>query len=132
MIGLDTNVLVRYFVQDHPGQSRIAEDVVEALTESEPGFISLVTLSELVWVLRSAYKSPPEELLEIVSGLLSSQEIRLQDSDTVRSAMGSARSSGVDFADALIAQLGLAAGCRATVTFDRAAGKLEGMDVLKA
>ena len=130
MIGLDTNVLVRYFAQDDPGQARIAEDVIDALTEASPGYVSLVTLSELVWVLKSSYSSPPNELLDIVSGLLTSQEIRLQEADVVRSAMGIARSSRIDFPDALICQLGLDAGCTATVTFDRKASVTEGMDLL--
>ncbi|MEO7147199.1 MAG: PIN domain-containing protein, partial [Terrimesophilobacter sp.] len=56
MIGLDTNVVVRYLVQDEPDQSARASEVIDVLTESEPGFLSLVTIVELYWVLRRAYK----------------------------------------------------------------------------
>ena len=71
MIGLDTNVLLRYLVQDDPVQSpRATEIITRRLTEEEPGFISLVTILEVVWVLKSLYKRSREEIANAIEMLL--------------------------------------------------------------
>lgn len=130
MIGLDTNILVRYLMEDDEAQASAAAEVVEALTEDEPGFISVVTIVELVWVLRRAYRVPERESLPVLEHLLSAHAIRPERSDVVRLAMRDALSTRVDFADALIARLGSAAGCTSTLTFDRAAAGLDGMTLI--
>lgn len=125
MIGLDTNVLVRYFAQDDVKQSRLADRLIDSLTDDEPGYVSLVTLIELVWVLKAAYGRGAHEVTEVVSGLLRSGEIQLQESESVRAAISAAPNG--ELIDALIGQLGMRAGCTTTVTFDRSAGGLPGM-----
>lgn len=55
MIGLDTNVLVRYIMQDDTKQSAKATQLIESLTSDEPGFIAMVSVVELYWVLTSSY-----------------------------------------------------------------------------
>lgn len=129
MIGLDTNVIVRYLVQDEPEQSAVASKVVDALTENDPGFLSLVTVVELYWVLRRAYKVSTARCTELFENLLDSRELRIDRESVVRAAFGACR-DGLDFADALIVELGRVAGCDHTVTFDRRAAESDQMRLL--
>lgn len=130
MIGLDTNIVVRYLVQDDPEQSTAASELIDELTETAPGFISLVTVVELYWVLRRAYKVSAGRCNELVEGLLDAREIRVDQDPVVRAALGDA--PDVDFADAVIAALGRAAGCDRTVTFDKRAARGGAMQLLHA
>jgi len=129
VIGLDTNVVVRYLVQDEPDQSSMASTVIDALTEKDPGFLSLVTVVELHWVLRRAYKISTARSAELVEGLLNARELRVDQDSIVRAALTASR-KGPDFADAVIAELGRAAGCEHTVTFDQRAAQSNGMRLL--
>lgn len=129
MIGLDTNVLVRYLVQDDPAQAAAASAVIDRLTENDPGYLSLVTVVELHCVLRRAYTISPARCGELIEGLLDSRELRVDQAATVRAALTASR-DGLDFADALIAELGRAAGCEHTVTFDRQAATSTAMRLL--
>jgi predicted nucleic-acid-binding protein len=130
VIGLDTNVLVRYFVQDDVAQSRAAERAVDALTEEVPGYVSLVVLCELAWVLGRAYRLPADEVITVIEGMLSARELRVQDPDVVHRAVRSSRDAPAGFVDALIVELADAAGCTETVTFDRRAAKLPSVRLL--
>ncbi len=129
MIGLDTNVVVRYLVQDEPDQSAMASTVIDALTEKDPGFLSLVTVVELYWVLRRAYKISTARCGELVEGLLDARELRVDQDSIVRAALTASR-GGLDFADAVIAELGRVAGCEHTVTFDQRAAQSNEMRLL--
>lgn len=129
MIGLDTNVVIRYLVQDDPVQSEVASAAIERLTEKEPGYLSVVTVIETYWVLRRAYSVGTDQCAEILERLLDAREIRVGHDDAVRMALAASR-GGLDFADALIAELGRAAGCVHTVTFDRRAAKGGAMQLL--
>ncbi len=129
MIGLDTNVVVRYLVQDEPDQSATASTLIEALTEQDPGFLSLVTVVELYWVLRRAYKISTTRCAELVEGLLDARELRVGQDSIVRAALTASR-GGLDFADAVIAELGRVAGCEHTVTFDQRAAQSKEMGLL--
>lgn len=129
MIGLDTNVVVRYLVQDDPQQSPIAAALVDDLTETHPGYVSLVTVVEVYWILRRAYKVSAARCVELLTGLLEARELRVDRDEIVRPALAAAR-SGLDFADAVIGELGRAAGCDHTKTFDRRAARHSVMQVL--
>ena len=129
MIGLDTNVLVGYVAQDDPDQSPRATELIEGLDADHPGFVSLVVLAEVYWVLRRAYRLEAARCADIVSGLLNSREVVLDQSAVVALAIKRSR-AGADFADALIVEAGRTAGCDRTVTFDRRAGRTAGMDLL--
>jgi predicted nucleic-acid-binding protein len=129
VIGLDTNVVVRYLVQDEPDQSAMASTVIDALTEKDPGFLSLVTVVELYWVLRRAYKISTARCGELVEGLLDARELRVDQDSIVRAALTASR-GGLDFADAVIAELGRVAGCEHTVTFDQRAAQSNEMRLL--
>lgn len=129
MIGLDTNVIVRYIVQDDPEQSAIAAELIEELTENAPGYLSLVTLVELYWVLRRAYRVDATRCVELLEGLLDARELRIDRDSIVRAALATVR-SGLDFADALVVELGRVAGCEQTVTFDEQAARNGAMQLL--
>jgi predicted nucleic-acid-binding protein len=131
MIGLDTNVLVRYFTQDDDRQAAAAERAIESLTEDDPGYIPVVVLVELVWVLGRAYRLPNDEVLEVVQGMLGAREFRLQQAEVVARATRASRTQSVDFADALIGGLARAAGCETTLTFDQAASQLDSMTLIE-
>jgi predicted nucleic-acid-binding protein len=131
VIGLDTNVVVRYLVQDDPGQSAAASALMENLTETNPGYLSLVTVIELYWVLRRAYKVGAVRCIELLEGLLDARELRVDQDAVVRAALVANR-GGLDFADAVIAELGRAAGCDHTVTFDQRAAREGAMQLLRA
>jgi predicted nucleic-acid-binding protein len=132
VIGLDTNVLVRYLAQDDPAQAAAATRLVEGLTSEAPGFISTVTLVETVWVLARAYRTPRAQIATILEGLLRSQELVIEAAESHYLALGLYRSTAVDFSDAVIAQAGRRAGCAETVTFDRRAAAGAGMRLLEA
>lgn len=129
MIGLDTNVVVRYLVQDEPEQSAQAGAVIDALTEKDRGFLSLVTVVELYWVLRRAYKLGVDACANLVDGLFDARELEMDQESIVRTALAASR-DGRDFADAVKAELGRAAGCHHTVTFDRKASQSAYMQLL--
>jgi predicted nucleic-acid-binding protein len=121
VIGLDTNILVRYIAQDEPSQSALATKLVEGFTAEAPGFVSTVTLVETVWVLARAYSTGKVEILQIVEGLLRARELVVEDAETHYLALNQFEATTVDYADAVIAQAGRRAGCEFTATFDRRA-----------
>lgn len=129
MIGLDTNVVIRYVAQDDAVQAGIATRTFDNLTESDQGYVSTVVLVEIDWVLRRAYKVERASAAAVLQGLLESSEINLERPDAVRRALNRV-ASGADFADALIAELGITAGCDYTATLDQAAARLAGMRLL--
>lgn len=127
MIGLDTNVLVRFFVADDEEQSARAARLIESrCTSDDPGHVDRVALCELFWVLARGYGYQRADIGRVVAGLLDSGDILVEDHDAVREALGAYQRSGADFADALIGHVNLARGCDATATFDRRAARLPG------
>ena len=130
MIGLDTNVLVRYIAQDEPSQSAQATKLIEGFTAEAPGFVSTVTLVETVWVLARAYKTAKAEILQIVEGLLRARELIIEDVETHYLALNQFEATTGDYADAVIVQAGRRAGCEFTATFDRRAAS-DGMQLLE-
>lgn len=129
MIGLDTNVLVRYVARDDPGQTAKADALLDRLSRDEQGFVAVLVVAELHWTLIRAYRYTRGQSAEVIANLLASAELVVQDAALVRSALGAA-GEGADFADALIASSAAAAGCGTTKTFDRRAARLPGMSLL--
>lgn len=122
MIGLDTNVLVRYLTQDDPDQAARATRIVEQeLTEETPGFIGLVVLVETVWVLQRLCRASAEEIRETVTDLLRSRDIVVENRDVVTRALALSRQNSCGFADAIIAASAFNAGCGKVISFDRGA-----------
>lgn len=131
MIGIDTNVLVRYVVRDDAAQTALADDLIDGFTTDEPGLVPLVVVVECWWVLGRAYDVPVDRRREFVEALLAAQELRVERSDTVRAAIRRTV-EGADFTDALIARAAAEAGCSAVMTFDRKAARSAGMQLLLA
>jgi predicted nucleic-acid-binding protein len=127
MIGLDTNVLARLFVDDDPAQARLARQfVADRCTARDPGFVDRVALCEMVWVLTSVHGYGRTAVVNVIEELLASRDILLEDDEAVRAALRTFAARAVDFADALIGQINRARGCEVTATFDRKAAKLDG------
>jgi predicted nucleic-acid-binding protein len=125
MIGLDTNVILRYLLQDDPKQTRQANQIVDRqLSEQTPGFISLVTVLEIVWVLRSLLKQNPSQIASHLENLLTADSLEVQNEQQVFDAVFALKRSTGEFEDALIGALNTWAGCSHTLTFDRKAAQL--------
>lgn len=119
MIGLDTNVLVRFFTQDDPVQFRQAQSFIQGeLSADEPGYINLIVLAEFVWTLARAYRFSKDEITSAVDALLDTDEIAIQHEEAVAAALALCKADKLEFVDALIAVVNRDAGCRETRTFD--------------
>ena len=130
MIGLDTNVLVRYVAQDDAKQSPKATRLIESLSADAPGYVSIVSIIELVWVLTGCYKSTKGEICEVLETLLRTKEIVVAHADTVWKALRLFKEGKADFADCLIERSANEAGCSYTATFDRDAAAYSGMKLV--
>jgi predicted nucleic-acid-binding protein len=120
VIGLDTNVLLRFLVQDDEVQAaRSARVIRQAVTRREPIVLNPVVLVEVAWVLGSSYEYSRGDIAAAFDDILDADGFEIADRDAVRAAVEDYRMSKADFADALIGRLNQRAGCRDTVTFDR-------------
>ena len=121
MIGLDTNVLVRYLTGDDERQFRTARRFLEEVeTAGDTVRVDHVVLAELSWVLQISYRFDRATLVAALERLLETVEITIEDRDVVRDALSDFASGKGGFADYLIGSRNRAAGCSMTVTFDRA------------
>lgn len=124
MIGLDTNVLVRYIVRDEAKQTAAATKLIESqCTEESPGFVSQLVLAELFWVLARGYGYSKPVLVQIFSKLLSAAELEIEEAADAWIALRMYESEPADLADYLIGRRALSAGCKTTFTFDKQAAK---------
>ena len=130
MIGLDTNVILRYVTQDDPVQSRIATKLMDKLSAEEPGYVSMILVVELVWVLQKSYNSGRQEIAAVVESLLRTKELTVERAELVSQAVRLFAEGRADFADALIERCADAANCNYTLTFDKAAAAAAGMRLL--
>lgn len=131
MIGIDTNVLVRYLAQDDPDQTEIATAFIEEnCTKDNLGFINHITLCEMCWVLKRLYKTPKEQLAEIIEQLLRTVQLLVHEPQVIWMALEEFKTDSADFPDCLIAQINLANYCSSTVTFDVKASKVAGFNLL--
>ena len=120
MIALDTNVIVRYITQDDSKQAAKANKLIEKkLTARKPGYITLVTLVEIVWVLDSCYQQPKASILNVIYALLTTRQIVVERADSVYIAIQRYRSGKADFSDAVISVVAEKDGCDSIVTFDK-------------
>jgi predicted nucleic-acid-binding protein len=127
MVGLDTNVLVRFLVGDDEEQFQRAEKLIrKSANAGDPVYISLLVLLETEWVLRSRYKLNKAEILGTFSELLSSMDLSFEDEPSIEEALFLWKDSPAQFADCLIGARHRALGCAATATFDSDAAKLPG------
>jgi predicted nucleic-acid-binding protein len=130
MTGLDTNLLVRYIMQDDAKQSQKATKLIESLTVDAPGFVSIISVVELGWVLTSCYGLTRGQLEQAFEALLRTKEIVIDRADQVLKALRVFKATTADFADCLIERSAADAGCDRTMTFDVGAAKLAGMTLI--
>ncbi|MDR3397954.1 MAG: type II toxin-antitoxin system VapC family toxin [Pandoraea sp.] len=132
MIGLDTNVLVRYFAQDDVTQAKKATALMESLSADQPGYVSQIALVEVVWVLGRCYSVERDQIKNIIESMVSTKQLVIEGADTVRKALRVfAASDKADFADCLIERSGHVAQCEYTATFDVMASKVVGMKLIR-
>jgi predicted nucleic-acid-binding protein len=130
MIGLDTNVLVRYIMQDDPKQSPKATKLIESLDADHRGFITLISVVELYWVLTSCYELSGQQVKQALEALLRSKQILVDHADQVLRALRVFDDGKADFADCLIERIAASVGCEQTMTFDVGAAKHAGMALI--
>lgn len=131
MIGLDTNVLVRYLTQDDAAQAHRANTVIADQAAAEARcFLSPVVLCELTWVLREAYDRSKPDLLKTLDLILATRQFEIGDRELVREAVEAFRAGRADFADYVIGAMGRQRGCAETVTFDQRLRGAPGFRVL--
>lgn len=129
MLGLDTNILLRYVLDDDAVQSPVAVRIVETeCTPNQPGFINHVVLCELVWTLASGYRQPRAKISELIAGLLRIDRLAVEEPQEVAAAIV-AFQAGADFSDALVAIRNQRLGCSTTLTFDRKVARLSPMQL---
>lgn len=127
MLGVDTNVLVRYLTRDDKSQYEKARRLIaREVAKGEPVLVSLLVLLETEWVLRSRYELAKAEIVTAFSALLDTAALAFEDEPSVENAVYSWKDSAADFADCLIEARNRRLGCRATATFDGRALKLSG------
>jgi predicted nucleic-acid-binding protein len=130
VIGLDTNVLLRYFLIDDPIQSPMARLVMASLDSSNPGWVGVATVLELVWVLKSKNRAPRSTIAATIEQLLAKDALIVERDAIVALAVRRFRFSRAEFADCLVAASAQAAGCSKTVTFDHIAARDAGMELI--
>lgn len=131
MIGLDTNVLVRYIMQDDAKQSPKATKIIEALDGIEQsGYVTLVSIIELVWVLGVSYELTHAQVAQALDSLLRAKQLKIENADQVIRALRVFNAGKSDFADCLIERSANSAGCEKTITFDVNASKHSGMTLV--
>lgn len=131
MIGVDTNIIVRYIMQDDPVQSAKAIRIIEReFTEQDPAFISLATVLETAWVLKSFYGLSSQQVAQAMERMLQIESLNIQNEHEVSAATRVLKTGQGSFEDALIAALGTWAGCDSTLTFDKKASRLQGFKLI--
>jgi predicted nucleic-acid-binding protein len=130
MIGIDTNILLRFLTVDDPVQSPTANKLMQSFSAVQPGFISMAVLLETYWVLRRSYRYTREDICTKMASLINASELVIDDEDLVRAALTVARTTTLDLPDIVISLKGKAVGCTTTYTFDKKASELEGMTLL--
>jgi predicted nucleic-acid-binding protein len=130
MIGIDTNVLVRFITQDDAVQSAKASRLVQSLSADTPGFVSMVTLAELAWVLERTFRYTYRSIADTFLTLLESDAFVFENEPLVVKAFAMLDEGRGSFADALIGQVAMSAGCARIVTFDVDACTLPGFELL--
>ena len=126
MLGVDSNVLVRFFTRDDEGQFRQAADFFEGAKDRSL-FLSVIVLVEVNWTLRRVYKRARKDVLQTLEDLVHTRQFVIEDRDNVVRAIATARTTRADFSDALIALRNEVDGCEQTVTFDHDALDIEQM-----
>lgn len=131
VIGLDTNVLVRYIMQDDALQSPKATKTIDALDGVQSfGYVTLVAVIELVWVLSTSYELTRAQVAKVLDSLIRAKQLKTESADQVIRALRVFKAGKSDFADCLIERSANSAECEKTITFDVNASKHAGMTLI--
>ena len=120
MIGLDTNVLLAWVLEDQPSQ----------LPGEGPFRVNHIVLAELVWILRSTFKSRRDDITKIVTEILETKELCFSGKEIIRAALDDFINGKADFPDYMLMREHMAVGCETTLTFDKKAARHEGFTLL--
>ncbi len=131
MIGIDTNILLRFFIKDDPVQTPLAVQTIYKLSPEQPGWLSLLVLAELTWTFRRIFKLDRTAIGGAIRKLLYSQDMVLEQAEVVRQALDLYTSTQADFADCVIAVSARFSGCSSVATFDRVAARDLGMQLIE-
>ena len=127
MLGVDTNVLVRFLIRDDKAQFEKARKLIKReVAAGRRVFVSQLVLLETEWVLRSRYSLSKSQIIGAISGLLDAGDIRFEDEPAIEEALFIWKDTTADFADCLIGSQNRRLGCRATATLDAKASRLPG------
>ncbi len=131
MPSLDTNVLVRYIVQDDPSQLAAAKRLISrCVAEGSTLFLPVTVVLELEWVLRSSFEFGKDDVLTTLSSLFSAAELTFESERALEVALQLFRKGSADFADCLHVALATQAGEQPLWTFDKSASKIGGAQLL--
>jgi len=131
MIGIDTNVLVRFIVQDDEKQAAIASEWIESCSVETPGWISVIVLCETVWVLSRAYAYDKSTVQSVLQRIFLACELEVEQQEHAWSALRDFAQGSADFSDYLIVHMNKSAGCEYTITFDKKASSHRLVRLLK-
>jgi len=127
MLGIDTNVLVRFLVRDDEVQFEKARKLIKReVVAGRRVFVNQLVLMETEWVLRSRYTVSKHQIIEAISGLLDAADVQFEDEPAIEETLFIWKDTSADFADCLIGVRNIRMGCRATISFDAKASKLQG------
>jgi predicted nucleic-acid-binding protein len=131
MIGLDTNLLIRYLTKDEASQySKVKRLIDDAVAKDERLLINCAVLCEVTWVLETAYEYSRLEIADVLERILATAQFEVERAEEARLALGDFRSTNAGFADALIGRVNRALGATRTATFARDLKSLETFTVL--
>ena len=128
MIGVDTNVLLRFVIKDDDDEFVKSTGFLAARTPDQPAYVSIIVLIEFIWVLRSRYRYSQERVNFVIQALMSSSALVFEEQGFLSALVRSGKVKSGDLADHLIAFCAEKAGCTQTVTLDAAAASRHPLD----
>ena len=132
MIGLDTNVIIRYLVRDDEDQAEVSRILPESLSEEYPGFTCREVILEVVWVLERAYRLSRDQIAVVIEDLTQTEGLVIESDDDVNRAAMGYRQGSADFSDFMILRAAQRVGAEPLYTFDRKFSRLAGTELLEA
>lgn len=131
MIGLDTNVLVRYIAQDDVVQSPLATKYIESfIKKDEYLMVNHLVICELIWVMKKCYDSSKNVIIKVIETILSTDIFEIPNSQVIRQSLKDYKKGNADFADYVVGRINKANGCEQTITFDKKASSSDTFKLL--
>ena len=130
MIGVDTNVLVRYLVRDDREQAEAARALLQSVTAEKPAYACREVVVELVWVLERAYGYSRDRIATILEELVATEGLVVEAADDVARGAFRYRAGGAGFSDLMVLAAARRAGALPLYTFDQKAARLEAVQLL--